>query len=355
MSLSFSLSGLIFIILTFVRTRRECKIAEKCFSLTLQSYVHDIGNALTWAGILIRSFKGSASIKEIEELVLGAEKAFHYSIILRKEALSLGRDTLNFTILDIKRIYSECKELLLIDNPKLKIKENFGHTEWIRADEVKLRRVFMNLLQNAFNCAETFVCISSFNKNKVLYIEIINDGDPIPDTLKKDIFEPFISKSGVGLGLYICKYFVDLHGGDIAISSDNGVTKVQFCLPSHGLKISNEILTKSIAFIDDEVFFLSRIKQLFEKAGFKVSIFKNTDSFFYALIEEANFDWIIVDRFGRDFDSVRDEFPRIAREEFGFQGKIILYTNSLLEIPLSGFDACISKQEDLTPELLMRL
>jgi two-component system, NtrC family, nitrogen regulation sensor histidine kinase NtrY len=57
------------------------------------------------------------------------------------------------------------------------------------------------------------------------WIEVIDNGDGIPDALKSRIFIPnFSTKSaGTGLGLAICRKVVKAHKGDIAFSSTPGM------------------------------------------------------------------------------------------------------------------------------------
>jgi signal transduction histidine kinase len=73
-----------------------------------------------------------------------------------------------------------------------------------------------------------------------LYISISNEGPAIPPEELSLLFERFhkIDKSrsenreGWGLGLYIVKTIIGLHGEDISVTSMEGVTEFTFTLPA---------------------------------------------------------------------------------------------------------------------------
>jgi signal transduction histidine kinase len=49
---------------------------------------------------------------------------------------------------------------------------------------------------------------------------VADSGRGVPETLRESVFDKFRSKgpnSGIGLGLYICKKIVQLHGGRISV------------------------------------------------------------------------------------------------------------------------------------------
>ena len=70
-----------------------------------------------------------------------------------------------------------------------------------------------------------------FKKSGKIEIRVYNDGQVIPKEDIPMIFERFyksdnsrgLDKTGVGLGLYICKTIIDAHGELISVSSDEGV------------------------------------------------------------------------------------------------------------------------------------
>ena len=66
-----------------------------------------------------------------------------------------------------------------------------------------------------------------------LQIEVIDDGPGLPETIRDDIFDPFVSgrENGTGLGLALVSKIIAEHGGWISVSSRPGHTAFRISLP----------------------------------------------------------------------------------------------------------------------------
>jgi len=97
----------------------------------------------------------------------------------------------------------------------------------IKLDSALMRRVFTNLMTNAIqampNGGSLAVVISK--KEGSALIDIADTGMGIHEENLPKIFQPlFTTKSkGQGLGLPVCKRFVEAHGGGITLKSKLGV------------------------------------------------------------------------------------------------------------------------------------
>jgi signal transduction histidine kinase len=104
------------------------------------------------------------------------------------------------------------------------------------ADKMRLSQVFLNIINNAINVAqqgEIIVFLERQDDNTVL-VRITDNGPGIPSNLKDKIFNKFVtgSKSGTGLGLYICKNIIEKHGGKIwADNNKNKGANFNFTMP----------------------------------------------------------------------------------------------------------------------------
>jgi signal transduction histidine kinase len=104
------------------------------------------------------------------------------------------------------------------------------------ADKLRLSQVFLNIINNAINVAqqgEIIVFLERQDDNTVL-VRITDNGPGIPSNLKDKIFNKFVtgSKSGTGLGLYICKNIIEKHGGKIwADNNKNKGANFNFTMP----------------------------------------------------------------------------------------------------------------------------
>jgi signal transduction histidine kinase len=114
----------------------------------------------------------------------------------------------------------------------------------LQADKEQLRRVLINLLDNAikYNSGpEKEIRLSLFTENDHINIKIYNTGQGIPAEDLKKVFNQFyrVEKSratalgGAGLGLTIVKRIIELHRGSIEIESQYGRwVRISILLPA---------------------------------------------------------------------------------------------------------------------------
>ncbi|MBS0250279.1 MAG: PAS-domain containing protein [Proteobacteria bacterium] len=110
----------------------------------------------------------------------------------------------------------------------------------IMVDEARMRQVLYNLLSNAvgFSKVNGTVRLACWRKNGMINFRVEDDGIGIPKDQIGRVFQRFESRSrgsehrGAGLGLSIAKSLVELHGGTIEITSEEGRgTRVMVCIP----------------------------------------------------------------------------------------------------------------------------
>ncbi|WP_042454244.1 sensor histidine kinase [Neobacillus dielmonensis] len=111
----------------------------------------------------------------------------------------------------------------------------------LEADPDKLMRVFENLFSNAIKYGKDGKKIDLYLEDRTSYVvvKLVNYGQPIPAKAIPLIFERMyrIDQSrtaetgGTGLGLAIAKGIVDMHHGEISVSSNERETIFQVQLP----------------------------------------------------------------------------------------------------------------------------
>lgn len=102
----------------------------------------------------------------------------------------------------------------------------------IACDAEKIKRVLLNLLSNAVKFTEKGdeIRVSLYNDEDYAYISVKDTGIGIEENMKGAIFERFrqVDKSftrkceGSGIGLYLAKSLVEMHGGSIEVISEYG-------------------------------------------------------------------------------------------------------------------------------------
>ena len=117
-------------------------------------------------------------------------------------------------------------------------------TVWADADRVS--QILTNLLDNAIKYTHDNGLVTvdlSVSQSRMAVVSVADTGQGIPNDALPKLFDPFFRVSkherahskGLGLGLAIVKELVDLHGGTIAVESEEGRgTKFRFTLPLAG-------------------------------------------------------------------------------------------------------------------------
>ncbi len=198
--------------------------------------VHEIRNPLA-------AISGSAQLLGTDEDV--AEEDRRLTDIIVREADRLNGLVSNFLglarnrpleagIVLVDECISETLDLLEQDGRQgLEIEREFTFRPGIRADRDRLRQVFWNLFNNAFEAMPEGGRLRVITDRapgldergrEILRIQIADTGDGIPASDVEQIFDPFYTRrsGGTGLGLAITRQIVSDHGGRISVSSTPG-------------------------------------------------------------------------------------------------------------------------------------
>jgi CheY-like chemotaxis protein/anti-sigma regulatory factor (Ser/Thr protein kinase) len=99
----------------------------------------------------------------------------------------------------------------------------------VRADERRLRQILINLLGNAVKfTAAGSVTFRVRHAREMASFEISDTGPGMSEAMVQRVFEPFergsssVGTTGAGLGLTIAKMLVDLMGGELRVSTQEG-------------------------------------------------------------------------------------------------------------------------------------
>lgn len=190
--------------------------------------------------------------EELLRIIVNNAKKLHF---LTNNLLDIARIdenlfSLELQELDIVRLANDViKEIRSqINDKKIKIVLNCSDNSLnVIGDKIRLNQVFLNLINNSIkytNEGDIVVSIkrnssensksNNDNNDNVALVQIIDKGLGIPPTIIQKLFSKFTkgSKTGTGLGLFICKNIVEGHGGKIWAqnNTDKGAT-FNFTIP----------------------------------------------------------------------------------------------------------------------------
>ena len=129
---------------------------------------------------------------------------------------------------------SKCLEnsYLLFSNSHSKIKMKLNKPAediYFQFDKFQLSQSFNNLIKNAIEAVlkipNPSIVVNLFQKNKVIFIQFIDNGIGVDQNKISRIFEPYFTtkNKGTGLGLSIVKRIIEDHGGKIKIEKNKNM------------------------------------------------------------------------------------------------------------------------------------
>lgn len=190
---------------------------------------HDLRNPLT--GIASAAYYLKSKIKpengtKIQEMFEIIDKDIEYSNKIINDLLEYSRKIkLDLIETNLKTLLKE--SLALVNVPSnIQVFDLTENSQKLKVDIYKTKRVFANLLKNSIEAMPEGGGLTIKNKsgNGKIKIAFSDTGPGIPKETLEKLFTPlFTTKAkGMGLGLAICKRFVEVHGGTITAESTLG-------------------------------------------------------------------------------------------------------------------------------------
>jgi two-component system sensor histidine kinase ChiS len=224
------------------KLRELAEMKEEFLALT----THDLRSPLTVISGVI-SFFTSGRLGELspeqKNMVTMMERNTQNLIelvndLLDASKLESGTMRLDVTSLNLRDVVDELRETMLLPlarEKEIKLVETFPENlPLVKADRPKLRRILLNLLSNALKFTakggRVEVRADAEGEDGRIRISVSDTGVGIaPDDVDRlfDKYEQTRSRAtrgekGTGLGLYITKQLVELHGSHITVESELG-------------------------------------------------------------------------------------------------------------------------------------
>jgi len=173
-----------------------------------------------------------SNLEEVDKLIKLSEMLLHLS--------RLDHDKLEFTTVDLTVILSENLRRYPKDTARFTITARKKATT--QANEASISELMSILIENAlkYSPENSPIGIRIFEQRGRVGFEIRNQGAKIPEDKLSKLFERFYradtsrthsDKNGYGLGLSIAQKIVEVHHGELTVSSDDNANTFTFYLP----------------------------------------------------------------------------------------------------------------------------
>lgn len=214
------------------------KTKDKLYSII----AHDLKGALFGITGLTELLQNELDQHDLEDGIKGSVdliyKSAHSASQILENLLIWTRLQTNLLELDATQFsLSECIEKCIqlyqtqANNKNVQIKFTPQNTT-VYADEQMMSTVFRNLISNAikFSSSGDSIYVEIIRIGQGYKITVKDEGMGMPKEVIDDIFNPkdrpqregTSSEKGTGLGLLLCKEFVEMHEGEIMVESEPG-------------------------------------------------------------------------------------------------------------------------------------
>lgn len=231
------------------RHREEVHITTGSRSQFLAIVSHDLRNPLNAivlnAALINQEIPVGDSGERIRKRVANIQRLADsmnrlITVILDVESIDAGRLPISKGDFALVDVLAETVEsfLIIANSHKIKIDADLPDPSIMASfDYDRILQVLSNLMGNAvkFTPPEGMINVSANvrEEQKDILFTVSNTGPTIPPEMREIIFDKFSQiqkgdRTGLGLGLYICKWIVEAHDGKIWVA-DHDKNETTFC------------------------------------------------------------------------------------------------------------------------------
>jgi two-component system sensor histidine kinase PilS (NtrC family) len=197
---------------------------------------HEIRNplsAISHANQLLQEEDNDPAIKRMLQIISDNVQRLDQII---KDVLELNRrDRTNQEIIHLENFITDFyAQFCAVEKiPTACFKLEIADTDTLVSfDRRHLNQILWNLCKNGWRHSKNAenslkLTVSISTKTQIVHIEISDDGEGIPESVRSHLFEPFFTteKSGTGLGLYIARELADANGAKLQYKTSSSGTQ----------------------------------------------------------------------------------------------------------------------------------
>src|SRR5574337_1076649 len=219
-------------------------------SQSMRGLAHEVKNPLAGlrgAAQLLRRRAADADQRRLAELIIA--EADRLGALTDRLLHPAGKPHLS--VVNLHEVAERARALIAIEAaPQIRIERDYDPSlPTFRGDADRLLQLLLNLLRNALQAgateirlrtrAEHAAVLGGQSVRLALRLDVIDNGQGVPESLRESLFAPLVSgrAGGTGLGLALAREVAIEHGGQLDFRSRPGHTVFSVLLPlefAHG-------------------------------------------------------------------------------------------------------------------------